>query len=221
MSDTITNKKARSPIASIAWVLAGTVCLFAVENIWIDPWVARRSHHRLPSFVPEALGGIWFLMLLALGVTLTLAVFCQVLLMRDARLAGWKKALTGTAVLGAAILASEWFVATGGMIVVEQMRSHRRDHGGMIVVEQMQSHRRDHAVTLHWQASITKNVRYNIYRGLTPGFHPDKLNSAPIDGLTFIDTTAENRTRYYYVARAVDATGQESSDSNETLASVP
>jgi hypothetical protein len=101
------------------------------------PMGGRRSHHRLPSFVPEALGGTWFLKLLALGVTLTLAVFCQVLLMRDARFAGWKKALTGTAVLGAAILASEWFVATGGMIVVEQMRSHRRDH----------------AVTLHWQAS--------------------------------------------------------------------
>jgi hypothetical protein len=200
-----TYAKARSPIAKIAWVLAGAVCLFAVENIWIDPWVARRSHHRLPSFVPEALGGTWFVVLLALGVTLTLALLCQVLLMKDAGLAGWKKALTGTAVLAAAILASEWFVATGGMMVVEQMHPHRRDH----------------AVTLHWQASITKNVRYNIYRGPTPGFHPDKLNSAPIDGLTFTDTTVENRTRYYYVARAVDATGQESSDSNETFANVP
>ncbi len=167
--------------------------------------MARRFHHRLPSFVPEALGGTWSLVLLALGVVLTLAVFCQVLLMRDARLAGRKKALTGTAVLAAAILAGEWFVATGGMIVFEQMRSHRRDH----------------AVTLHWRASTTKNVRYNIYRGPTPGFHPDKLNSVSIDGLTFIDTTAENRTRYYYVARAVDATGQESSDSNETFANVP
>jgi hypothetical protein len=200
-----TYAKVRSPIARIAWVLAGAVCLFAVENIWIDPWVARRSHHRLPSFVPEALGGTWFLMLLALGIALTLSVFCQVLLMRDAGLPGWKKALTGTAVLAAAILASEWFVATGGMMVVEQMHPHRRDH----------------AVTLHWQASITRNVRYNIYRGPTPGFHPDKLNSAPIDGLTFTDTTVENRTRYYYVARAVDATGQESSDSNETFANVP
>jgi hypothetical protein len=212
----ITNTKARSPVARIAWVLAGTIYLFAVDNIWIDPWVARKSHHRLPSFVPEALGGTWFLMLSALGVTLTLAVFCQVLLMRDARLAGWKKAITGTAVLGAAILASEWFVATGGMIVVEQVRSHRREDAVTL-----QSHRRDHAVTLHWQASTTKNVRYNIYRGPRPGFHPDKLNSAPIDGLSFLDTTAENRTKYYYVARAVDATGQESSDSNETFADVP
>jgi hypothetical protein len=197
--------KGKSPIARIAWVLAGAICLFAVENIWIDPWVVRGSHHRLRSFVPETLGGTWFLVLLALGATLTLAVFCQVMLMRDARVDGRKKALTGAGVLAAAILASEWFIATGGMILFEPMRSHRRDH----------------RVTLTWQASATKNVRYNIYRGPTPGFHPDKLNSSPIDGVTFIDTRVESRTRYYYVGRAVDATGQESSDSNEVFANVP
>src|SRR5260370_2427453 len=117
----IRNSGATSLIARIAWVLAGTICLFAVENIWIDPWVARRSHHRLPSFVPEALGGTWSLVLLALGVTLTLCVFCQVLLMRDARLAGWKKALTGTAVLPAPLLASEWFLAPDRLIAFTQM----------------------------------------------------------------------------------------------------
>jgi hypothetical protein len=197
--------KAGSPIARIAWVCVGAICLFTVENVWIDPWVAKRSHHRLPSFVPEELSGTWFLVLMALGITLALAVLCQVLLMRDAGLTGWKKAQTGITVLAAAMLAGKWFVTTGGMTVVEQMHPHRTDH----------------TVTLHWQASTTKHVRYNIYRGPTPGFHPDKLNSAPIDGLTFIDTTAENGTRYYYVARAVDALGQEGSDSNETFVNVP
>lgn len=201
----IGHARTRSPIARVAWVLAGAVCIFTVENVWIDPWVARRFHHRLPSFVPEALGGTWFFVLLALATALTLAVFCQVLLMRDAGLTGWKKALTGIAVLAAVILAGEWFVTTGGMTIVAQMHPHRRDH----------------TVRLHWQASTTKNVGYNIYRGTTPGFHPNKLNSAPIDGLTFTDTTAENGTRYYYVARAVDAAGQESSDSKETIANVP
>lgn len=205
MRDSLTtNATGKSQIARIAWVLAGTICLFAVENIWIDPWVARRSH-RLPSFVPQTLGGAWFLVLLALGTILTLAVFCQVLLMRDAGVAVRKKALTGAAVLAAAILASEWFVATGGIVLFEPMWSHRRDH----------------KVTLTWQASTTMNVRYNIYRGKTPGFHPDKLNSSPIDGLTFIDTKVESHTRYYYVGRAVDATGRESSDSNEVSAKVP
>ena len=194
-----------NPIARIASVSAGSICVFAVENIWIDPWVAGRLHHRLPSFVPEALGGTWCLVLLAIGITLTFSVFCQVLVMKDAGLVGWKKALTGTAVLAAAILASEWFVATGGMAALDRVHPHRINH----------------VVKLHWQASTSKNVRYNIYRGPTSGFHPDKLNSAPIGGLTFTDTTAENHKKYYYVARAVDANGRESADSNETTASVP
>jgi hypothetical protein len=198
-------KKPNSLVARIAGVLAGAICVFAVENIWIDRWVARRSHHRVPSFVPEALGGMWFAVFLALAITLTLAVFCLVVLLRDAEPAGWKKALTGTAVLAAVILTGEWFVATGGMTILDQTLLHRRDH----------------PVALHWEASNSKNVRYNIYRGPRPGFHPYKLNSDPIEGLAFTDTTAENGTKYYYVARAVDATGRESTDSNETLADVP
>jgi hypothetical protein len=30
-------------ILKIAWGLAGAVCLFTVENIWIDPWAARSA----------------------------------------------------------------------------------------------------------------------------------------------------------------------------------
>lgn len=111
--------------------------------------------------------------------------------MRDAEVAGWRKVLTGIVVLAAAILVAKWFAATGGATIVEQMHPHRRHH----------------TVKLQWQASTTKNVRYNIYRGLAPGFHPEKLNAAAIDGLTFTDTTTENGTRYYYVVRAVNAPG--------------
>ena len=196
---------ARSLTARIAWVSAGAICLFTAENIWIDPLVVRRSHHRLPSLVPVVLGGTWFFVLMALGSTLILAVFCQVLLMREAKLARRQKALTGILVLAAAVLAGKWFLATGGITIVEQMLAHQRHH----------------TVKLQWQASTTKNVRYNIYRGPRPGLHPEKLNTAAIDGLTFTDTTTENGSRYYYVVRALDATGEESSDSNETFVDVP
>jgi hypothetical protein len=64
-------------------------------------------------------------------------------------------------------------------------------------------------------------VRYNIYRGPDPGVHPSRLNAIPVDGLTFKDTTVEGGKRYYYVARAVDAGGNESADSNEASADVP
>lgn len=206
MDDNATpSRGTQSPIARVAALSAAAICLFVVENIWIDPWVVRRSHHRLPSFVPDPLGGTWALVLLALAVTLVLAVICQVFLMKDVTVVVWKKALTGAAVLAATLLVGQWFVATGGMTLWKQLHPPRRDH----------------PVTLHWQASTSKNVRYNIYRGPSPGFHPQKINSVPVDGLTFVDTTAENHTTYFYVARAVDATGLESTDSNESRADIP
>lgn len=54
-------------------------------NIWIDARLVRRSHQQLPSFVPEALGGTWFVAFLALAIALVLAMFCLVALVKDAR----------------------------------------------------------------------------------------------------------------------------------------
>ena len=197
--------KTKSLTARIAWVLAGLIGLWAVENIWIDRWVQGRSHGRVPSLVPEALGGMWFLVVLAFAMGLSLAVVCVVLLIKDRGVAGWKKALTGAVVLAAAILAGEWFAVTGGAALLEQIRPHKKQH----------------SVVLHWDASKSTSVRYNIYRGTNPGVHPTRLNDVPVDGLSFKDTTVENGKRYYYVTRAVDASGQESTDSNEASADVP
>lgn len=207
-------EKVRSPIARIAWVCAAAVGLLAIENIWIDARVARRLHGRVPSLIPEALGGAWFLVLLGFALALTLAVICVVLLMRDGGFAGWKKALTGAAVLAAAILAGDWVVATGGIAALGLAQPATAS-------AQVAAPGRDHKVTLSWKASTTKNVKYNVYRGTAPGFHPDKLNATPQDGLTYTDTTADNGVTYYYVTRAIDANGRESVDSNETIAKVP
>ena len=140
-----------------------------------------------------------------LVMALILAVECQVLLSRDRGLAKWKKVLTGLAVLGSALLVGEWFVATGGRTLVEQIPWPQRTH----------------SVTLTWKASSTKNVRYNVYRGPRSGYHPDKLNDTPIDGLTFTDTKVESGKQYFYVTRAVDGHNQESGDSSETSATIP
>jgi hypothetical protein len=197
--------KTKSLPARIAWVLAGFVSLWAVENIWIDRWVQDRSHRRVPSLVPDALGGMWSLVMLAFALGLSLALVCVVLLIKDRGVAGWKKALTGAAVLVAAILAGEWFAVTGGTALLPQIRMQPKEH----------------SVELRWDASNSTNVRYNIYRGPAAGVHPTRLNDIPVDGLTFKDTTVERGKRYYYVARAVDAGGKESTDSNEALADVP
>jgi hypothetical protein len=201
--------RAGKAIARIAWVVAGVVCVFTIENIWIDPWAARRSHYKLPSFVPEALGGAWFLILMGLAITVILLVVCQVLLMRDARMAAWKKATTGVLVVAAAFLSGGWFVATGGINLAARRSAEAA------------SPRQKRSVVLRWQASKTPNVRYNVYRGSWAGIYPDKLNSAPIDGTTFTDSTAVSGQTYWYVVRAINNKGEVSSESNETVVTVP
>ena len=197
--------EAKAVLARLGLFLAGAISLFTVENVWLDPWIRTKSHHRLPSFVPESLSGTWVIAFSVLVMALILAVECQVLLSRDRGLAKWKKVLTGLAVLGSALLVGEWFVATGGRTLVERIPWPQRTH----------------SVTLTWKASSTKNVRYNVYRGPRSGYHPDKMNDTPIDGSTFTDTKVESGKQYFYVTRAVDRHNQESGDSNETSATIP
>src|ERR1044071_5104335 len=170
---------AHSPIARVIWIAAIAVCLFSVENVWIDPWIAQRSRHRLPSLVPDPLGGMWLLALLAVVLVSVLMVISLVLLLlRDRHVSRGKKALTAALVLGAVALGGEWFVATGGTTLFHQ--------------ESVKPPRRQ--VGLRWYASPSKGVRYNVYRGRSPGMHPDKLNSEPLEGLAFTDSRSEEHT---------------------------
>ena len=72
--------------------------LFTAENIWLDPWL-RNKFHWVPSLVPEALTGSWFLAFAIGAVTLTLLVVCQILLILDRDLHFWTKMGTGIALL--------------------------------------------------------------------------------------------------------------------------
>jgi hypothetical protein len=77
-------------------------------------------------------------------------------------------------------------------------------------------------VTLSWVASVTPGVTYNIYRGTTSGGpYSTKVNSSPIVGTSFTDTSVVSGQTYYYVARSVDASGTESVNSNQATAVVP
>jgi len=196
--------EASSRIARVAWAVSAMVCIFTAENIWMDPWVAKKSHHKLPSFAPEALGSAWLLILLVLVITVILLMVCQVLLIRDTRIAVWKKSLTGILVVAAALLSGGWFVATSGTKITERASTPQM-----------------HTVVLRWQASTTPNVRYNLYRGPFLGVHPDRLNSTPIDGSTFTDTSVVSGQTYWYVVRAINSKGEESPESNETTVTIP
>jgi fibronectin type 3 domain-containing protein len=77
------------------------------------------------------------------------------------------------------------------------------------------------SVTLGWTASTSTVSGYNIYRGTISGGPYVKVNSSLITTLAYTDTTVQSGTTYFYVATAVDSSGNESVNSNEVSAPVP
>jgi Abnormal spindle-like microcephaly-assoc'd, ASPM-SPD-2-Hydin/Protein of unknown function (DUF1573) len=78
-----------------------------------------------------------------------------------------------------------------------------------------------HSVTLMWTASTSTVAGYNIYRTTVSGSGYVRINSGLIPGLTYTDTTVQPGITYYYVVTAVDASGNESTDSNQATAIIP
>jgi len=62
---------------------------------------------------------------------------------------------------------------------------------------------------------------YNVYRSTASGSQYAKVNSSLVGGLAYTDTTVLGGTLYYYVTTAVDASGNESTHSNEVSANIP
>jgi len=194
----------RSRTTVIAWCLASILFLFTVENIWIDPWLRNKSH-KMPSMVPEALSGSWFLALMVGGIMLAFVVMCQILLTKDRTLSVWTKVGTGIAVLVVLLLSALWVRMTSGW------------SPGI----RLQSRGTTHTVALKWRPSSAQVAGYNVYRSMTPGGNYVQINSSLVQGVTFTDKTVESGATYYYVTRAVDALGHESVNSNEARAAIP
>ena len=62
---------------------------------------------------------------------------------------------------------------------------------------------------------------YFVYRGTQSGGPYTKLQSSSQPGTTYVDSTVQSGTTYYYVVTAVDSNGNESADSNQATAVVP
>jgi hypothetical protein len=194
----------RSGLMLIAWGLSSLLFLFTVENIWIDPWL-RHKFHKIPSMVPEALSGSWFLAVMVGGIALALLVMCQILLTQDRSVSVWMKAGTGIAVLVVLLLSAQWVRMTSGWPSLIHLRSHGTTH----------------TVKLNWRASNSQVAGYNVYRRTKPAGSYVRINSLPVPGTAFTDNAVESGLTYYYVTRAVDARGRESVDSNEASAAIP
>jgi hypothetical protein len=195
---------ARARVVSIIWVVASVLVLFAAENLWIDPWLRNKSRH-VPSLTPEALGGLWFLALLAVTIFCLLLIVAQVLVALDRGIPSSKRMGTGVATFLAVLLCVLWACVTSGM-------TSRPTFG---------QKSKGHSVTLTWKASKSAVRGYNVYRGTSSGGPYTKINSELVPGLTYVDQNVPDGTTYYYVTRAADADGRESANSTEIKVTIP
>jgi hypothetical protein len=78
------------------------------------------------------------------------------------------------------------------------------------------------SVALNWNASPTTGINgYNVFRATTSGgYGTTPLNSSPISGLTFTDSSVSSGQTYFYVVMAVNSAGN-SPPSNEVPVSIP
>jgi hypothetical protein len=79
-----------------------------------------------------------------------------------------------------------------------------------------------YSVMLTWAASSSSaTTGYNVYRSSVSGSGYAKINSAPVSGLTYTDTTVVGGQTYYYAVTAVDSGGDESGLSADVQEVVP
>jgi len=78
-----------------------------------------------------------------------------------------------------------------------------------------------HTVSLSWTASTSIVSGYNVYRSTTSGSGYAKLNGTLVSAVNYTDSSPVNGTTYFYVTTAVDASGNESANSNEAVAVIP
>ena len=79
-----------------------------------------------------------------------------------------------------------------------------------------------HSVSLSWTASSSTGLLgYNIYRSLASGGPYTKLNSSPVSGTNYFDSSVTAGLTYYYVATAVGQGNVESAYSNQATATIP
>ena len=78
-----------------------------------------------------------------------------------------------------------------------------------------------HSVDLHWKASVSVVVGYNVYRADKPEGPFRKLNSSPIPKTNYTDTGVQAGHTYFYKVAAVDAKGNENESPNHIRAVIP
>jgi fibronectin type 3 domain-containing protein len=78
-----------------------------------------------------------------------------------------------------------------------------------------------YSVAFSWAASTSQVVGYNVYESGKSGGPYTKLTATPVASLSYTDSHVAGGQTRYYIATAVDASGNESMPSNEVQAVMP
>jgi len=78
-----------------------------------------------------------------------------------------------------------------------------------------------HSVNLSWDASSSRVIGYNVYRGSVSGGPYVQINPTVDPSTTYTDTTVVAGNTYYYVSTSLNSSGRESGFSNQVKAVVP
>jgi fibronectin type 3 domain-containing protein len=78
-----------------------------------------------------------------------------------------------------------------------------------------------HSVSLSWTDTNSGISGYNVYRGNAAGGPYTEINSGLDSTTAYSDTSVVSGQTYYYVATAVNESGEESAYSNEAQGVVP
>jgi fibronectin type 3 domain-containing protein len=114
--------------------------------------------------------------------------------------------------------------ATGAVTGQLTIQSNSSTNGTVTVGLSGTGQSTSHQVTLTWNApsSSTDPVAgYHVYRS-TAGSSPYTLLSTSLETQTsYVDTNVQSGATYDYVVKSVDASGVESTASNEATATIP
>ena len=78
-----------------------------------------------------------------------------------------------------------------------------------------------HSVALDWKASSSSISGYHVYRGGSSGGPYTRVSSSSITSLSYLDSSVESGSNYFYVVTAIASDGTESAYSNEVSVDVP
>lgn len=184
----------------ITWILISILVMLPVISLWIVPWL-RNKNFEIPLMTDPGTAE-WIVLFVLGSIGCVLLVIGQILAFQNRKVPVVPRIWAAVAVACTLLLWAYWFYATTTRSVVASQAPH--------------------PVQLNWKASTTPGVKYRIYRSDTPNNFPS--TSLIADGITdtsYLDKTAEPHHKYYYAARAVDASNNESVNSNIADAVVP